>query len=358
LGAIFALFLQRSGKTGLSTVARSNYDVVRNQGMLIPPSTVGEGGVNEGGVVKFEHVFRALSSSTTPEAPAPMPEFSYILVATKALTFAKPSLVESLEPYVTPGKSTIVLIQNGIGIEDALQARWPDNLIITCVSYIGGEQKSPGVVIHQGGTLLTAGPFRGGNLDSPVHSPANERERLDRIAEMLRDGGCNVETLHDPVEMQVNRWRKLAWNVAWNGLTGLTNLDTDAFFASSPYAAPLAVSLMDEITLVARAKGYEIDPLAPECPLPADEKAKLAEKMGLSKRLGQTFYETMVKRGPTTSSMRADVNAGRVLEAEVIYGQPLKYAKELGIRIPMTETVAVLVSAVDARNDGRVKAVA
>lgn len=103
--------------------------------MTIPKSEIKEGGVDNGGVVKFEHVFRALdpsAKSSTPTEDPPVP-FSYIVVATKALTYAKPSLVESLEPYVVPGKSTFVLIQNGIGIEDAIQERWPNNLIISCV---------------------------------------------------------------------------------------------------------------------------------------------------------------------------------------------------------------------------------
>lgn len=102
--------------------------------MTIPKSKLKEGGVDDGGVVKFEHVFRALDSSGKASLPEEASlEFSYILVTTKALVHTRPTLVEALEPYVVPGKTTFVLIQNGIGIEDAIQERWPDNLIITCV---------------------------------------------------------------------------------------------------------------------------------------------------------------------------------------------------------------------------------
>lgn len=106
--------------------------------------------------------------------------------------------------------------------------------------------------------------------------------------------------------------------MAWNGLTALTDLDTDAFFASSEEAAPLAVSLMTEVTVIARALGYEIDPLTPGI-LPPDEAQKMATAIGLNGRLGDVFLERIRKRGPTTSSMRADVQAKRVLEADVSF---------------------------------------
>lgn len=98
-------------------------------------------GLNGGGTVRFQHVFRALqapsSSPTNPSSlsssPETVPAFSYIIVTTKLLATITPSTVECLEPYVVSGKTTIVLIQNGVGIEDEIQARWPDNLVLTCI---------------------------------------------------------------------------------------------------------------------------------------------------------------------------------------------------------------------------------
>lgn len=80
----------------------------------------------------FEHVFPA-SHDESKSTQYDIPTFSFIIVATKIVPHAKPGLVETLEPYVTPGKSTIVLIQNGVGIEDDIQAHWPNNLVLTCV---------------------------------------------------------------------------------------------------------------------------------------------------------------------------------------------------------------------------------
>ena len=129
LGAIFGLFLQRSNHTTLSAVARSNYEKVKSEGMKVE-------GPELGGVVKFDRVFQAIDLSTQSSLPQEKPLallYSYIVVATKVLSSANPSLVECLEPYVTPGKSALVLIQNGVGIEDDIQKRWPENLVITSV---------------------------------------------------------------------------------------------------------------------------------------------------------------------------------------------------------------------------------
>lgn len=131
MGAIFGLLVQRSGRTKLSAVARSNYDAVRSDGVEVRGEQL-----DGGGTVTFQHVFRALGTSSNESNDSLPPQhetFSYIIVATKLIADVKPSVVECLEPYVSPGKSTIVLIQNGVGIEDDIQARWPDNLVLTCV---------------------------------------------------------------------------------------------------------------------------------------------------------------------------------------------------------------------------------
>lgn len=73
---------------------------------------------------------------------------------------------------------------------------------------------------------------------------------------------------------------------------------------------------MTEVTVIARALGYEIDPLTPGVLRP-EEAQKMAAAMGLNGRLGEVFLDRIRKRGPTTSSMRADIQAGRTVELDV-----------------------------------------
>lgn len=60
-------------------------------------------------------------------------QFEYVVVCTKAFPRSTPSLPTLLESFITPKHTTIVLIQNGVGIEDEVAERWPENSIITCV---------------------------------------------------------------------------------------------------------------------------------------------------------------------------------------------------------------------------------
>lgn len=133
---------------------------------------------------------------------------------------------------------------------------------------------------------------------------------------------------------------------------------------------------MLEVTTISRALGIEIDPYAPDAlPLPLDDvdgekKERMADKLIARYR----------RIGSTTSSMRTDLQNGQPIEVEVrlmsgdicirsffpplistsqvIYGVPLRHAKRLGVQVPIFETLYVLLHAINARNMGKIKAVA
>lgn len=105
-------------------------------------------------------------------------------------------------------------------------------------------------------------------------------------------------------------------NAAWNGLTALTDLDTDTYLTSSPSAEPIARNLMIEMAAISRALGIEIDPHR----YYKDTPEKLTEKQR-KQNDGKTVDDMLVDRvrsvGPLTSSMRVDVQNGRALESGV-----------------------------------------
>lgn len=226
IGAICALILKRSKKASISTVARSNYDAIRENGLQVESHIFGHE------TLQFEDAYHSSSIDT------PKRKFSYIFVTTKALTHITPSLSESIAPYVTPGPTgtTIVLAQNGVGIEDQIRLRWPNNCIITCVVcyisfsfkcvsvsqtvsrefsptkvWIGASQIAPGRVRHHGSKRLAVGPFNISSIGPKSPTSPYELERLDAFAKMLVDGGAEVTVVPNHVLMQAKRWVKLAW---------------------------------------------------------------------------------------------------------------------------------------------------
>ncbi|KAF8303375.1 6-phosphogluconate dehydrogenase C-terminal domain-like protein [Clavulina sp. PMI_390] len=144
-------------------------------------------------------------------------------------------------------------------------------------------------------------------------------------------------------------------NASWNALMTLSDVDSAAFLAASPLSEPLARRIIRETVLIARGLGIEVDPLEPGV-LSPEEAERAAAALARTQRVDDMIMDR-IKGHNTSSSTRTDAKAGRALEYEVIWGHPLKQAKQLGIDVPVLETVAVLIEAIDARNRGKVKSI-
>lgn len=57
--------------------------------------------------------------------------YDYIVCAHKAID--QDAAVKAIAPAVDPDKTTIVIIQNGVGNEEPFRSEWPKATIITCV---------------------------------------------------------------------------------------------------------------------------------------------------------------------------------------------------------------------------------
>ncbi|PYI00520.1 ketopantoate reductase family protein [Aspergillus sclerotiicarbonarius CBS 121057] len=299
IGSFYAFILHRSHRVRLTVVARSNYTAVKENGILLKSANHGEHRV---------HPDRVIRSPSELAQPA-----DYIVCTNKAID--PDSVVHSLAPAV--GKdTTIVIIQNGVGNEDPFRAAYPTCTIISCVTWVGASQPSPGLVLHTTSEDTELGLYPNPNLPATVEST-----RLTTFTTLLTQGQT-PHTVHDNI--QPTRWSKVIWNCAWNTLTTLTSQDTQSFLQSSSDAIPFTRRLMTEVIAVARASGVS---------LPADLiDTQLARIQGL---------------GAVRTSMQIDRENGRPMEIEVIVGTPVRKARELGVATPVLDTLYVLLRAVD-----------
>lgn len=151
----------------------------------------------------------------------------------------------------------------------------------------------------------------------------SEKHRLDDFARLLTGGRARFQVVEN---IQVQRWEKVVWNVAWNSLTTLTLCDTQTWLHSSPQAQPMTRRLMCEVIDVAQRCGVPIKHGL------ADEQ--IAMVTGL---------------GPIGSSMQTDYKAGRPMEVEIILGYPVRKARELNMQTPTLETIYLILTAINGR---------
>lgn len=137
-------------------------------------------------------VVRTVSEGVTSEP------FDYILVTLKALPDVY-DVAEIIAPAVTEN-TTIVLIQNGLGVEEPITNRFPNNPIVSIVAYIGTSQNDPGKITMVGRESLLIGKYLSAKTDS-------DKQRAAFI-ELLKKGDVEVQVVED---VECVRWQKLFW---------------------------------------------------------------------------------------------------------------------------------------------------
>lgn len=186
-------------------------------------------------------------------------------------------------------------------------------------SWVGAIQTSPGIVNHTKSEETKLGLFPNPKVDEQV-----ERQRLEIFADLLRHGKTGFEIVDN---MQIQRWEKVVWNVAWNSLTTLTMVDTQTWLHSSEDATPFTRQLMQEVINIARG-----------CGVPLED------------RLVDQLMEKITAMPGIGSSMQTDRKYGRPMEIDVILGVPVRKSRELGIPAPFLETLYVILRAVDGQH--------
>jgi 2-dehydropantoate 2-reductase len=300
VGAVYAYLLQKGGAS-VTVVCRSNYAAVKEGGFRIQST-------------KFGNVHIKPEVVRTP-ADA-VGSWDFVVVCAKSIPGLKPSHAEIIKPAIGKG-TAIVLIQNGIGIEDEYAELFPDNPILSCVTYIPVTQTSPGVVIHSGLDMLQIGTF-------PAAAPLEHKHKIDGFFKFMKAGGGGIEVYDD---IQAERWSKLVINAAWNPITALSRSRDAYYLRSSPDAAETVYNVMLEVAAVAQALGY--------------------------KQINEELVKSHLARARAREvpgvefSMMADAMHSRAMEVEAIIGNTIKIAKRNSIKTPLLTAIYALTTALD-----------
>lgn len=295
IGTIAALNLEKGGRATVTAVLRSNYKLVNDRGFNIQSCDFGE-------VFGFKPTtIRNTIPNVTEERLDP---FKYIIVTTKNIPDIPPSLVDLVKPAVTPGQTTIVLMQNGLNIERPFVKAFPENVILSSVTFCGSHEVATGDIHHNDHDRSAVGAFRNPNLDQ-----AAEDKEAQEFCDIYNASGKTTTEFQPNVAF--SRWRKLLYNACLNSICAVTDLDTGRIQLADAAVEYLVRPAMEEIR--AAAKAHDVD-------LPAD----LVDFM-------ITMDDITMYNPP---SMQVDMRKGNFTEFENIVGEPVRDGTAEGVPMP------------------------
>jgi len=242
-----------------------------------------------------------------------MPVCDVVIVALKSTQ--NHVLSNLLTPLVGP-ETTVVLLQNGLGGERLIASQAHAKHVLGGLCLVCCNKLGPGHITHlEYGKILLA-EYRKDN------QPAG-------ITHIMRDIAMPFKRANIPVELSEDlilaRWKKLMWNIPYNGTCALLDAPTDKIM-QCPQSRELAFELMKEVQAGAASQGRDIP------------NAYLEEMM--------TFTDAMVSYMP---SMMLDARHHRPMEVESIYGEPVRTAMNNGVHLIRTETLYRQLTLLNAR---------
>ena len=228
---------------------------------------------------------------------AEMPRCDVVMVALKT---TQNHLLSRLLPSVVKEDGAVLVLQNGLGIEPAVAEIVGDDRVIGGLCFLCSNKIAPGHIHHLDYKKITLGEYRSS------YAPAGISDRMQQIAQDFEQAGIPIELAED---LLTARWKKLVWNIPFNGLSVVLNAETDAMMADAAVRS-IAQALMQEVLQGATACGRAIN---------------------------SNFIDAMLdhtaQMKPYRTSMKLDYDSGRPLELEAIFGNPLRMAAQNGVEL-------------------------
>jgi 2-dehydropantoate 2-reductase len=305
IGSIYVYIVDKAGAK-VTAVCRSNYQVVKEHGFDITSGIFGS--------VKVKpNVVRTVDEASNQD-------YDYILVSSKAMPGSSPTTAETLK-LVVGLKTAIVLLQNGISIEEEYATFYPDNPIISTVVYLPATQLASGIIKMGDLERLEVGTY-------PSDAPPAHKQAAIAFCDLLKAGN-GTTVLYD--DIQPLRWSKLIVNGSWNPVCALSRSSDVAFMSAAEQSTEVVWSVMREIVAIANACGY----------MEINEKEAARQLSRAKARIPNKGIEP---------SMLADIWMGRPMEVEAIVGNTMRLGKQKGVPCPALTMIYCLVKALDESN--------
>jgi 2-dehydropantoate 2-reductase len=278
VGAYYGARLARLGRD-VHFLARADYWHVREYGWVVNSHVDGQW------IVDGDQVYRRA------EDIGPV---DLVIIGLKAT--ANYVLPEVLPPLLHE-RTRILTLQNGLGNEEFLATFFGAERILGGLCFVCNNRTGPGRIEHLAEGMIQLGEF--GRPPGPVARAIARDWEESRVP-------CKVVE-----SLRMARWRKLVWNVPFNGLAIAAGGITTDLIVGSAELREAAAGLMEEIISLAAAEGHF---------------------------LPEGLVEDQITRTAAMAAYRPssliDFQNGVAVELEAIWQAPLRVARELGVPTP------------------------
>lgn len=291
IGGFYGAKLAHAGKE-VHFLSHSDYQYVKERGLQVDSCD---------GSFHLPHV-------NAYGAASDMPKCDVVLIGLKTVNNR---LLPELLPPLLKEDTLVVLIQNGIGVEEDVQKMFPEVQLAAGLAFICSAKTEPGKVNHQCYGYINIGNYS-----------CKQQEKIDEVVNDFRQAGVDA----NEVEYLEARWKKAVWNMPFNGMTVALNTQTDILL-QNPSTLQLIKDQMMEVIEAAQACGV--------------------------KNIDETFAEKMiyntVHMTPYSPSMKLDFEFKRPMEIDYLYTRPIEEARKAGYRMKKLEMLEAELRFLDLR---------
>jgi len=302
IGGLYAAYLAKVAEVAVLDTNQAHIEAIRRHGLALTGRT--------------ESVTKLAAFAHAAE----MGKRSFDAVIFLVKSQATEAAFRSIHP-VLEGRPVLVTFQNGMGNEERLMGLTGLD-VAHGVSFEAARYEGPGRVHHLvHGEDSWLGPARG------------KVESVAWLGELMTRSGLPTRVVADP---RGAIWGKFIFNSVMNPI-GAIVMGVNA----ARYDVPEMRALIDD--------------MAAEC-------IRVAEAQGIKLEFDPMYLVKKIREGkaPLTrhaGSMAQDIEAGRETELEAMTGYVVRKAKELGVPVPVTESVYRMAKGVEyaakAKREGR-----
>ncbi len=285
IGSYLAVKLSQSGLT-VHCLANTDYSYIRDNGLTLH--------IDMTKITTFVNVYNNADE---------MPKCDVILITLKSTSN---SILRNILPKLMHHNTSIVLIQNGIGVEQELAEYIQAEKIIGSSCFIKASKLSPGTVHHFGFDIIDLAQYY---FDEKI---TEITETVSYISEDFRKAGINSKA---DAHLSSLRWKKLITNIPASALSIIFNASTKDLIEDA-ICYQLLIESFKEVIAVSKKCGSHI----------TDDYIEKSI-FGL---------KALANLPINYVSMKEDFDASKALEIDVIYRNPINIAKRHNAEMQLT----------------------